>query len=95
MSVPFQEVNEALSGLQLAHEMGLKPAHERNKFACVACKSSDGLHAYSGRGDGLYCFACATSFSAVDLGMAVWGLSPVEACLRLAERFGIRADPLY
>ena len=95
MSVPFREVNQELSGLQMAREVGLKPSHEHNKFACVACDSSDGLHAYPGPGNGLHCFSCWTSFSAVDLGVAAWGLTPLEVCRRLAERFGIRPDLSY
>ena len=94
MSVPFREVNRELSGLRMAQEVGLTSARERHKFACVTCDSSDALHAYPGQGEGLYCFGCGTSFSAVDLGAAVWGLTPVEACHRLAERFGIRPDSL-
>ena len=92
---PFREVNHELSGLRVAQEVGLKSARERHKFACVACDSSDALHAYPGQGDGLYCFGCGTSFSAVDLGSTVWGLSPVEVCRRLAERFGIESDLPY
>lgn len=95
MSAPFREVNHELSGLRVAQEVGLKSARERHKFACVACDSSDALHAYPGQGDGLYCFGCGTSFSAVDLGSTVWGLSPVEVCRRLAERFGIESDLPY
>ena len=95
MSAPFREVNRELSGLRMAQEVGLKSARERHKFACVACDSSDALHAYPGQGDGLYCFGCGKSFSAVDLGAAAWGLTPADACRRLAERFGIRSDLPY
>ena len=91
-SALFREVNHGLSGLRAAQELGIESAPERYKFACIACDSSDALHAYPAPGAGAYCFACAKSFSAVDLGAAVWGLTPFEACRRLAERFWITAD---
>lgn len=90
--LPFFEVNEHLAGLQAAQEVGLKAARERFKFSCPTCASSDALHAYPRAGGGAYCFSCGTSFSAVDLAMAAWGLSPADACRRLADRVGIWAD---
>ena len=95
MSVPFQEVNRELSGRRVAQELRLEPASESHKFACVACDSPDGLHAYPKQGGGAHCFSCWTTFSAVDLAVAALGLIPVEACRWLADRFGIRSDSPY
>jgi len=92
MTLPFREVNERLTGEQAAREVGLKAARERRKFACPSCDSSDGLHGYPKPGAGSYCFACGTSFSAVDLAVAAWGLTPADACRRLADRLGIAYD---
>lgn len=90
--VPYGEVNGALSGADVAGEVGLSPARERHKYACPACPSSNALHAYPRPKGGAYCFSCGASFSAVDLAAAALGLSPAEACRRLAERFGIRPE---
>ena len=93
--VPFTEANQSLTGIQVANEVKLSAARERSKYACPSCGSSDGLHAYPGPGHGSYCFSCATAFTAVDLAAAAWGLTPADACGRLAARFGIEAEPRY
>ncbi len=92
MSLPFREVNERLTGEQVAREVGLKPARELRKVACPQCDSTDGCHAYPKPGAGAFCFSCGTAFSAIDLAVVAWGLTPADACRRLADRFGIPYD---
>jgi hypothetical protein len=92
---PPRALYDAVNGIEagtLAEMLGIARARERGKFACVACPSSDGLHAYRGGGRGFYCFACGTAFSAVDAAMAVWGLEHGDACQRLADAFGLTAS---
>lgn len=84
----YDAVN-ALSAERVAEVLGLTKARERGKYACPACPSSDALHAYRGDGRGFYCFACGTAMSAVDAGIAVWGLDHAGACQRLADAFGL------
>lgn len=92
-SVPWDEVRRAFDGPRIAGELGLESARERHKYACVWCSSSDGMHVY--KDGGAKCFACGHSGSVIDLAAARWGVEPVEACRMLAERNGIRPDPLY
>ena len=84
-----------LSGTQVAHEVGLSAARERYKYSCPSCQSTDAMQAYPALGRGAHCFSCWTNFTAVNLAAAAWGLSPADACRRLAERFGIDAEPRY
>ena len=97
MDALFTEVNQALSGLRVAEEVGLEPAREQFKYACPARTrdSSDGLHAYPRSGSGAHCFSCWTHFSAVDLAAAALGCSPPEACRHLTNRFEIQPDRAY
>ena len=90
ISTPWHEVRRALNGPQVAAELGLKPARERDKYGCVACDSSDALHVYADRS---HCYSCGWSGSVIDVAARAWHVEPAEACRRLAERFGIQPDP--
>lgn len=87
----YDAVN-ALSADRVAEALGLTKARERGKFACVACASSDGLHAYRGDGRGFYCFVCGTAFSNVDAALHRLGVDHATACAHLAGHFGLSAD---
>ena len=94
MAPSYSDVNRTLSGAQVTQEVGLPSARAKHKYGCPSCDSSDALHAYAGAGEGAYCFSCSTAFSAVDLAAAAWGVTPADACSRVADRFGIRGDDL-
>lgn len=89
---PWSEVRRTLEGPRVAADVGLKPARERGKYGCVRCDSSDALHVYR---DGAKCFSCGWSGSVIDLYALARGVEPAEACRMLAERYGIRPDPMY
>ena len=92
---PYAKVNRTLSGAQVAQEVGFKKARERDTYECPSCDSSDALHCYPKASAGAFCFSCRMKFSAVDLAAAVWGMTPADACRRMADQFGIRADSAY
>jgi hypothetical protein len=89
-SLPWTEANAADSR-KVASILRLEGAKEKDKFSCIECASSDGLHAY--QGGGLKCYACGKWWSNVDAAAHVWGLfqedPPIEALKRLATDLGI------
>lgn len=91
----FEAVN-AINATLVAESFGLAKARERNKAACPACPSTDGLHAYPDNGQqqgrGFYCWACDTGMSNVDLVMALDGCDKLVAAKELAARFNIPID---
>src|SRR4051812_39332725 len=81
---------KALDAATVAGWLGLEPSRrERHKYACRWCESSDALHLYLEPGRGAHCFACAKSYSVIDLVMQVRGFAFREALTWLADRAGI------
>lgn len=84
--LPYGTVNR-IDAVALTVHLGLKPAHAKRKFACLACNSSDGMHAYPN--GGFFCFSCNGRWTNVDAMAASFRKSPREACRDLAETFSI------
>lgn len=91
MPPPWNEVNDREASDAL-HALAVAPARERHKWQCVACDSSDALHAYPGPRGGSYCWSCQNYFSNADAAAAWLGIPADEACIELAARFGIITD---
>lgn len=89
--LPWREVREGIGGPRVAAELGLTPARERGKYACVRCGSSDALHVYPIR---IKCYSCGWGGSVIDLAALALHVSPAEACETLASRFGIGRSSL-
>ena len=91
----FNEVNSINAAL-VAESFGLERARERNKAACPACSSTDGLHVYPDNGQkqgrGFYCWACGEGMSNVDLVMTLDGCDAKTAAYEIAARFNIQVE---
>jgi hypothetical protein len=86
MPLPFAEVKR-VDAAHVLSRLGVARAREARKHACIACESSDALHAHAG--GGMKCFACGQSWSNVDAAMHVRSLNARGACAWLAESFGV------
>lgn len=95
MSELFNAAN-AIDSFVLAHDYGIAKAGERFKFACVACDSSDAMHAYKDRGaetgNGFKCYACGYQMSNVNMVMSLCGVDKLEAAKDIADRYNIPYD---
>jgi hypothetical protein len=95
MRLPWNEVN-ARAGYEVAKLLephGLEPAHERYKWACPTCTSSDGFHTWPRGGRRSKCYVCKTQLTNVDLAAAVRGEDPRDACRWLAGQLRIYVEP--
>ena len=93
-SLPWQAVN-ALPGDGVAKLLGLQKARESSKWGCLACESSDALHAYpGGPRSGFHCWSCGQSWSNVDAAAHVLRVTPAEACKGLARAFGMALEKI-
>lgn len=101
MPLPWNGVN-AKESQAVAKLIGLpKPRRgELRKWSCPFCGSSDALHAYPGAAAGFGCWAACGAdrpkscrgYSNIDVAGQHWGVSPSEACRRLADALGIVFD---
>lgn len=89
---PFHEVNQ-INTAEVVQRLNVSKARIKNKFACPACGGSDPLHVYADNGAnsgrGAFCFSCEEPFTNVDLAMIMLDMSNTDACMYLAEMFGI------
>ena len=70
------------------NNQGIAKAREKNKYSCVHCSSTDGMHLYSNT-NSYYCFKCGASGDAVSLIMTKEGLRYTDAVKVLASKYGI------
>lgn len=62
-------------------------ARQRNKYACVACESSDAMHVYYD-GNKAHCFSCGGDFSPIDIVMHIDGVDALPAAKMLLGEDG-------
>ena len=74
-NVPIHEVLESRHVLS---------ATARDKYACVACASSDAMHVYK-VGNNAHCFSCGESFSPIDIIMNIDGVEALPAAKTLVN----------
>lgn len=70
------------------NNQGIAKAREKNKYSCVHCSSTDGMHLYSNT-NSYYCFKCGASGDVVSLIMTKEGLRYTDTVKMLASKYGI------
>lgn len=89
----FKEINEIIQGTSniLKNEFNLsniKKSKEKNKYSCISCNSSDGLHLYSDTNT-CHCFSCHTTWNVVNFTMEVNGIDYINALKYLNDNYNL------
>ena len=89
----FKEINEIIQGTRniLENEFNLsniKKSKEKNKYSCISCNSSDGLHLYSDTNT-CHCFSCHTTWNVVNFTMEVNGIDYINALKYLNDNYNL------
>ena len=86
----FNLVKDNITVPQAAERYGL----HTNRSGLVRCPfHDDSTPSMKLNDDYYYCFGCHAAGDVVDLASQLFGLSPYEAALKLAEDFGLDPDP--
>ena len=88
----FDVVREAVTARQAAEFYGLEI--DRHGKARCPWHSPDRHPSLSFKGGRCRCFACNNGGSSIDLTAQLFGLSPLDACRKLAADFKISAEPV-
>ena len=89
----FNEINEIIQGAGgiLESEFinnNIKKANQQNKYACISCSSSDGLHLYSDTNT-CHCYSCGQTWNVVSFLMTVQGVNYIEAIKYLNNTYNL------
>lgn len=79
----FKEINEIIQSHSNILEKefqsnNIQKAKEKNKFACISCDSSDGLHLYSDTNT-CHCYSCGETWNVTNFIKQVQNINYIEA----------------
>ena len=89
----FKEINDIIQGTSniLENEFiehSIKKAKQKDKYACISCKSSDGLHLYSDTNTS-HCYSCGSTYNVVSFLMNVQGTNYIETIKYLDTKYNL------
>ena len=89
----FKEINDIIQGTSniLENEFiehSIKKAKQKDKYSCISCKSSDGLHLYSDTNT-CHCYSCGSTYNVVSFLMNVQGTNYIETIKYLDTKYNL------
>ena len=89
----FNEINEIIQGADGILESkfinnNIKKANQQNKYACISCNSSDGLHLYTNTNT-CHCYSCGSTFNIVSFLMTTQGINYIETIKYLNNAYNL------
>ena len=86
----FSQIKAAVTTRQAAEYYGLKVS--RNGMTC--CPFHQDKHPSMKVDERYYCFGCHQTGDVIDFVGRLFGITPYQAALKLAEDFGLHPSPL-
>lgn len=89
----FKEINQIIQGTsnlleQEFYANNIEKARQKDKYNCIGCQSSDGLHLYSDTNT-CHCFSCGQTWSVTNFVMQVQNITYIEAIKYLNDTYSL------